>query len=288
MSRMTDTLGWREYDLTDDPTVTGDVRVSERLRSERLDRETELLAYLPPSYATDDREYPVIYMHDGRNLFDDRLSYSGEWQVDETMEELADEGLEAIVVGIPNADDDRGTEYSPVQPEGRGAEDGPFEDDDLPGGRADEYLAFLAEQVVPAVEDSFRTKAGREHRGLAGSSLGGLVSLYGYFEYPDLYGFAGAMSPAFWWTEGQIFEYVAEQSRVPGRLYVDVGGDEMPDSPDLSARYREEARRMVDLLAELGYGENELEFVLEDGAVHHEDAWARRFPDAARFLLDGA
>jgi len=285
---MTDSLDWREYDLSDDPTVTGDVRVSEQLFSERLDRETELLAYLPPSYDTDDREYPVLYMHDGRNLFDDRTSHSGEWRVDETMEELADEGLEAIVVGIPNADDGRGAEYSPVEPTGAGVEDAPYDPEELSGGDADEYLAFLAERVVPAVEDSFRTKTGREHRGLAGSSLGGLVSLYGYFEYPDLYGFAGVMSPAFWWTEGQIFEHVAEQSHVPGRLYIDVGGDEMPDSPELSARYREEAREMVDLLEELGYGEDELEFVLEDGAVHHEDAWARRFPDAARFLLDGA
>jgi len=287
VSRMTDALDWREYDLSDDPTVTGDVRVSSSLYAERLDRELELLAYLPPAYETSAREYPVVYMHDGRNLFDDRLSYSGEWQVDETMEELADEGLEAIVVGIPNADDDRGAEYSPVEPTGTGVEDAPYDSEELPGGDADEYLAFLAERVVPGVEDSFRTKSDRDHRGLAGSSLGGLVSLYGYFEYPDLYGFAGVMSPAFWWTEGQIFDYVADQSRVPGRLYIDVGNDETPDSPDLSARYREEARRMVDLLAELGYGEDELEFVLEDGAVHHEDAWARRFPDAVRFLLDG-
>ncbi|SNZ16106.1 Predicted hydrolase of the alpha/beta superfamily [Natronoarchaeum philippinense] len=282
---MSDTLDWREYDLSEDPTVAGDVRVSSSLYSERLDRETELLAYLPPSYDTADREYPVVYMHDGKNLFDDRISYSGEWQVDETMETLAEEGIEAIVVGIPNADDDRGGEYSPVEPTGAGVEDAPYDPDELPGGDADEYLAFLAERVVPAVEDSFRTKTGREYRGLAGSSLGGLVSLYGYFEYPDLFGFAGVLSPAFWWTEGQIFEYVAEQSHVPGRLYLDVGGDEMPDSPDLSARYREEAREMVEQLEAMGYDDSELRFVLEEGAVHQEAAWARRFPDAARFLL---
>ena len=272
---MTDSLTWREYDLTDDPTVVGDVRVSSELYSERLDRETHLLAYLPPSYETSDREYPVVYMHDGQNLFDERTSYSGEWRVDETMESLADEGIEAIVVGIPTADDDRGTEYSP------------YAHDDFGGGDADRYLAFLVERVVPLIEEQFRTETDREHRGLAGSSLGGLVSLYGFFEYPETFGFAGVLSPAFWWTEGRIFEYVADQSHVPGRIYVDVGGDEMPDAPELSEAYREDAREMVDLLADLGYDDAELEFVFDEGAVHHEDAWARRFPDAARFLLAG-
>lgn len=282
---MTEAVDWREYDLSDYPTVTGDVRVSNGIYSERLDRETHLLAYLPPSYETSNREYPVVYMHDGQNLFDERTSNDGEWRVDETMEALADEGIEAIVVGVPCDPNARGVEYSPFSPGGSGAEDGPYDPAEMGGGGADRYLSFLVERVAPIVEGEFRTKTDREHRGLVGSSLGGLVSLYGVFEYPDRFGFAGVLSPAFWWTEGQIFEYVAGQSRVPGRFYLDVGGDEMPDSPELSERYRQEARRMVDLLEESGYDDSELKFVLEEDAVHHEDAWARRFPEAIRFLL---
>jgi predicted alpha/beta superfamily hydrolase len=120
---------------------------------------------------------------------------------------------------------------------------------------------------------------------LLGSSLGGLVSLYGFFEYPETFGFAGVLSPAFWWTHGRIFDYVERQSHVPGRVYMDVGGEESPDDPELSATYLDEARRMADLLRGMGYDESQLRFVVEDGAIHHETAWARRFPDAARFLL---
>lgn len=270
---MNEAVSWRPYDLSDDPTVVGDVRVSDRLTDERLESPRRLLASLPPSHRDSETEYPVLYMHDGLNLFDERTSYSGEWQVDETMERLSDEGIEAIVVGVPNADDSRATEYVPYQ------------HDEREGGNADSYLSFLVERVKPLVDERFRTREGRDSTGIAGSSLGGLVSLYGFFEYPETFGFAGVMSPAFWWTDGEIFDYVRAQERVSGKLYVDVGGDERPDDPERSREYRADAERMVELLREKGYGESALRFVLEEGANHHESAWARRFPEMVRFLL---
>ena len=267
---MPNDIEWQTYDPGDDHTVVGDVRVSERLSPSVLPSR-RLAVYLPPSYDGDER-YPVLYMHDGRNLFDERTSNDGEWRVDETMEALSEEGVAAIVVGVPHGPDNRAEEYVP------------FPHDELGGGSADEYLDFLVDEVKPLVDESFRTRPSRESTGLLGSSLGGLVSLYGFFENPDTFGFAGAMSPAFWWTRGEVFDYVATRSRVPGRLYVDVGGDERPDDPERSREYREDAERMVELLREKEYGED-LRFVVNDGAVHHEDAWAERLPDALRFLL---
>jgi len=130
--------------------VAGDVRVS------RADR--DLHAYLPPSYERSDRRFPGLYMHDGQNLFDATTSFAGEWGVDETMEELAVEGLEAIVIGIPHGED-RVREYTPFN------------------GCGDEYLAYVVDTVKPLVDSSFRTLSDREHTGIMGSSLGALISL---------------------------------------------------------------------------------------------------------------
>jgi predicted alpha/beta superfamily hydrolase len=266
-------IDWRPYAPGDDHTVVGDVRVSSTLEAPTLHTDRRLLTYLPPSYTDSDESYPVVYMHDGRNLFDEATSYSGEWRVDETMERLSDEGIEAIVVGIPNADEARGDEYTPYPHPEHG------------GGDADQYLDFLFETVKPLVDEAFRTRPGREHTGLAGSSLGGVVSLYGFFEYPEQVGFAGVLSPAFWWPGEPLFEYVADQPRTDGRLYVDVGGNESPDDPELNEAYLRDAERMVEQLREQGYGDEQIRFVVDEEARHHESAWAERFPDAMRFLL---
>ncbi|WP_224447749.1 alpha/beta hydrolase [Haloprofundus salilacus] len=267
---------WRAYDPTDDHTVVGDVLVSDE-----LDPESSLLpprrisVYLPPSYRESDWNYPVLYMHDGRNLFDERTSNDGEWRVDETMQALSEEGVEAIVVAIPHGTDNRRNEYTL------------HEHAEFGGGDADAYLDFLASELKPVIDREFHTRTDRDATGLMGSSLGGLVSLYGFFEYARVFGFAGVMSPAFWWNR-EIFDYVNTRSYASGRLYVDVGGNERPDDPERTREYIEDAERMVRLLREKGYGEDELRFVVDDEAIHHEDAWAERLPDALRFLLAGS
>jgi predicted alpha/beta superfamily hydrolase len=239
-------------------TVVGDVRV---LRGE-LDR--ELYAYVPPSYDGADARFPVLYMHDGLNLFDEPLSFNGEWRVDETMEELAREGIEAIVVGVPHGGD-RLAEYVPAA-----------------SGAA--YVDFLVGEVKPLVDASLRTQPGCEATGLAGSSLGGVISLYGFLVRDDVFSFAGVMSPAFWYDESVL----ALAERVPrrdGRIWLDVGGREDPDTAEKNARYVEDYERMASILRRKGYGKAQLRTLLVPDAIHHESAWAVRLPDALRFLL---
>ncbi|WP_435320587.1 alpha/beta hydrolase [Haloarchaeobius sp. TZWSO28] len=273
MTTTSTTLDWRPYEGDPDATVVGDLRVSSRFSDPRLAADRELLVHLPPGYEDSGKAYPVVYMHDGHNLFDEVASYSGEWEVDETMANLHDEGIDAIVVGIPNADDDRQLEYTP------------YAHEEFGGGGADDYLEVLVERLKPMVDEAFRTRDDTASTGLAGSSLGGLVSLYGFFEYPDTFGFAGVFSPAFWWTDGKIFDYMAEQTRDSGRIYMDVGTAEGDDDEDLQEAYVTDAKRMCDVLREQGYDDSQLEFVLDEGGIHHESAWARRFPNAMRFLL---
>lgn len=245
----------------------GRIETIEAVHSPELGNERDLLVSLPGGYAKGDRLYPVIYMHDGQNLFDPATSFSGSWNVDLTMAEMSLEGLDAIVVGIPNMGRDRLAEYSP------------FEHPQLGGGSGDAYLEFLIDTVKPLIDERYLTAPDREHTGIAGSSLGGLISLYAFFRHPKVFGFAGVLSPSLWLTEAKMFEFIEASPFVPGKLYLDVGDQE-------GERHVTKALKLLDLLEEKGYRQGvDLMWVEEEHGWHHESAWARRFRDALPFLL---
>jgi predicted alpha/beta superfamily hydrolase len=158
---ISDWLDYAQYHPGGKHTVAGTLKVLPRLSSPQLGDARDILVYLPPSYADAGRRFPVLFMQDGQNLFDEATSYAGEWQVDETLERLSWAGIEAIVVGISNAGSRRYAEYTP------------FADDQGEGGEGDRYLAFLLESVKPCVDREFRTAPGRDQTGIAGSSLRG-------------------------------------------------------------------------------------------------------------------
>jgi len=273
-------LDYTEDKADDEHTVVGTLKALDGVESPQLDNQRDLLVYLPPDYDTGSSRYPVIYLHDGQNLFDAHTSFAGEWQVDETMEGLSREGIEAIVVGIANNSEERLDEYSP------------FRDPERGGGRGDHYLSFIVNTIKPLIDASFRTLPGREHTGIMGSSMGGLISLYAYFRHPEVFGFAGALSPAFWFAKGAIYDYVQEAAFSPGRIYMDAGtrehgeGRRWTSIPWRSRRYYAGVRRMNRMLAKKGYRpRRDLLYVEEKWANHEEAAWARRLPQAIRFLL---
>jgi len=262
-------------------TVAGTLRVHPQFYSPQLDNHRDIVVYLPPTYRQQpERRYPVLYMHDGQNLFDEHQSFAGEWEVDETMERLGGEGLEAIVVGIPNMGLHRLAEYSP------------FRDDSLGGGDGDKYLAFIVETLKPLIDIDARTLSDSRHTGILGSSMGGLISLYAFFCRPDVFGFAGAMSPSSWYARGAIYDYIAAIAEPnPGKIYLDVGTREFSDYADAdqrSRRYTERVRHLKALLVERGYQPPaRLHYLEEKGARHRELAWRRRFEGAVRFFLTG-
>jgi predicted alpha/beta superfamily hydrolase len=266
------TADWKDYPEHDDGaehTVVGTMKRMEALESPQLENTRDVLVYLPPSYGSGERRYPVIYMHDGQNLFDRATSFGEEWEVDQTLEKASADGLEAIVVGIPNLGDERLNEYSP------------FVDAKLGGGRGDLYLKFIVETIKPIIDRDFRTMPERGCTGIAGSSMGGLISLYAFFEYPDVFGFTGVMSPALWFADRAVFDVVEAAPYVPGRIYLDVGTNE--GSEELA-----DVRRLRDLLTEKGYrGGRDFLYVVEMGGAHNEAAWARRMRKQLQFLLHG-
>ncbi|UCG23179.1 MAG: alpha/beta hydrolase [Chloroflexota bacterium] len=277
---------WQDYHTTRNGrahSVIGNVKVLHDLESVELGNRRDILVYLPPSYESGDRRYPVFYLHDGQNLFDAETSFAGEWRVDNTMEALGQEGVEAIMVGIPNAGEERVDEYSP------------FHMPKLGGGRGDLYLNFLIDQVKPLIDADFRTLLSPADTGIMGSSLGGLISLYGFFRHPETFGSAGVMSPSLWFADNAIYDFVHKAPFNAGRLYLDAGtreygGDSIWSSrPFHSRRYYAGVRRMYRLLVKKGYRpRRDLLYVEEKKAGHDEEAWARRLPAAVRFLLNGS
>ena len=263
-------------------SISGNIKIAQAIHSPQLDNNRDILVYLPPSYDSGQSHYPVLYMHDGYNLFDEATSYTGEWYVDETMEKLSvEESLEAIIVGIPSMGKERLAEYSP------------FVDHKYGGGQGDSYLAFLVHTLKPLIDHSFRTMPNKRNTGIFGSSMGGLISLYAFFRYPAVFGFTGVMSPSLWFANRAIFEYVQEASFQQGKIYLDAGTREMgghwPDQTILrsrSRRYYGRVRRMKRLLVKKGYRPTRnLLHVEEVGGGHNEEAWAMRMPNAIRFFL---
>ncbi|MBC7893875.1 MAG: alpha/beta hydrolase [Cytophagaceae bacterium] len=249
-------------------TPPGVLEVIRDFHSPQLRNRRDILVYLPSSYAKSDKALPVIYMHDGQNLFDPTTSFAGEWGVDAAMARAPRKGRRAIVVGIPNMGIDRMKEYSP------------FLDARHGGGGGDAYVDFLLNTLKPMIDVRYRTKPDRASTGILGSSLGALISLYAFFRQPASFGFVGAMSPALWFAEGEIFPYVEAAANVGGRVYLDVGGRE-------GAGTLANARAMRDLLEGKGYRRGR-DLMWEEDRLgqHNEAAWGKRLRKALPFLLD--
>lgn len=265
------TIIWQDWQLSAGNSIVGNVKISSPVASQILGNERPLYVYLPPSYDASTATYPVLYMHDGHNLFDKATSYSGEWQVDETLELLSAEGIEMIVVGIPNAGDARANEYTP------------YFNTQYGGGRGAKYLKFLIDDIKPLIDNTFRTQPDVATTGLMGSSLGDLISLYALFQYPEVFSFAGVLSPAFWFNAPEIFDFIEKANFVDSTIYMDVGTNEDSNNTKLSAAYINDYKKMIQILRDKGYDSQRLQLMVTEGAIHHEKEWAKRLPDALRF-----
>jgi predicted alpha/beta superfamily hydrolase len=261
---------WQDYKAHEhtDQHAHGPLKVLRGLHSPQLDNARDITVYLPPSYAASgSRRYPVLYMQDGQNLFDPKTSFAGEWDVDGLLDATSAEGFEAIVVGIPNMGDARCNEYSP------------FDDPKFGPAKGDAYLDFIVDTIKPIIDADFRTSPAPEQTSIVGSSMGGLISLYAFFKRPDVFGLTGVMSPALWYGRRMIFEFLEQTSYRPGRIYVDVGTRE-------GTQELRDVTRLRDQLLELGYEHGQdLLFIVDFGAGHNEQAWARRMKKMLLFFL---
>ncbi len=257
-------------------TLVGTIRFLRGVPSRHLPRPRDAIVWLPPGYDTHpQRRYPVLYMHDGQNLMDAATAYSGEWRVDETAQQLVQAGEvePLIIVGVYNSEE-RFAEYTHVKDTGEFAH--------LGGGGADAYGRFLVEELKPLVDRTFRTRRGPKDTGLAGSSLGGLVTMYLGLKYPNTFRRLGVVSPSVFWASRDILSRVKALSRkLPSRIWVDIGTEEWRGSQETV----EDTRLLRDALVAEGWAlGKDLAYVEVPGAFHTESAWAERFDDILKFL----
>lgn len=246
------------------------------ITSRFLTQAHELMVCVPPGYETDtDRHYPVVYLHDGQNVFDEypMAPFGVQWGVDTTARALIHAGaLEPmILVAIGNAGRDRIDEYTPTRDAGHDA-----------GGLADRYGQMLAYEIKPFIDRHYRTKRDATNTGLIGSSLGGLLTLHLGLTHPAIFGKLALLSPSVWWDDRWIVRQLV--TAVGGRpdltIWLDVG--------TLEKRMLRGARLLCRVLQRRGWrlGEN-LEYVEFEGALHDERSWGLRIGRVLRFLFPG-
>jgi predicted alpha/beta superfamily hydrolase len=251
-------------------TLTGDVRTHEGFHSRYLEHDRTIIVYLPPGYdaQTADR-YPVLYLHDGQNVFDRATSIGEEWHVDEAAQTLilAGEIQPLIVVGIYNTGVHRINEYTPT----RGAEG---------GGHAGDYGRMLVEELKPFVDATYKTLPSAASTAIGGSSLGGLLTMHLGLRYPTAFGRLAVMSPSVWWDDREILREVeALPAKLPMRIWLDAGTAE-------GEQVIADARALRDALVAKGWvvGED-LAYLEAQGGEHNEQSWAARIDAVLKFLF---
>ena len=254
--------------LLSNGTAQANVQVLAPLAVPQLGRERTIRVYLPPGYEQSGKRYPVLYMHDGQNLFDATTSFSGEWGVDEILNELAkSKKLELIVVGIDHGGDKRVTELNA------------WDNTRFGKGEGKQYMDFLVETVKPYVDAHYRTLPDRMHTGVMGSSMGGLISQYAIDHYGQVFGKAGIFSPAYWLAAPDVFADIA--SHPPARdtkLYFYAGGKEGEEMmPDM--------QRAVVALRQQKFPQGNLVVRVNPEAQHNEAAWRAEFPREVEWLF---
>lgn len=256
----------------------------------------DLYVYLPPGYHRGEERYPVLYLHDGQNVFERFVedSYSGSWRADESADRLIRAGSmnPCIIVGVANGQEQRLSEYLPpysnyrFSPKIRRRRKHRVTVE----GRADESAAYYRDEVAPFIDSHYRTLTGREHTATAGSSMGALFSSYLAWEHPDFARHHALLSPSYWITrrrDGTLatVERMRTPPPLPVRLWLDsgTGARGIPGKDDDNRFVTEEARAA---LLEAGFEIGpDFQYRLYPGAIHHESAWAQRLPEVLSFLF---
>lgn len=267
-------------------TRSVNVRVHEAFQPKTLLQRT-IYVYTPPGYDNNTTQrYPVLYLHDGQNIFDDATAASGEWYADEIATMLIKNKKlpPCIIVGISVRGEDRINEYTPVAMR---RYDGLGKPDDI-GGKGFMHAQMIAEEIKPFIDSTYRTLKDRANTAVGGSSLGGLMSIYTAMTYPNTFGRVMAMSPSVWWSNSWILasiqQTVADSIATclkpsQSRIWIDVGDAEGVEAV-------EGTRALKNLFVEKGWKLNSnLMYMEAKNAPHSETAWSERLEPALSFIF---
>jgi len=265
--------------VAENPYVSGDLRLHE-FRSRLFHNTRMLRVWLPSQYdavPNRSRQYPVLYLNDGQNLFDRATAFAGvEWEVDETADRLIREKLipPLIIVGIDNAQAERMKEFLPyrsLQPP-------------MLRPRGKYYPEFLIREVMPFLCERYRIARGPENTGLGGSSLGALISLYTVIKHPGMFGRLLLESPSLYISQRRVLKASRNCRAWPGKIYIGIGSREA-GREDKDRQVVDDVRELEHVLRKADLNDQRLLVRVDEGGTHSEREWARRFPQALTFLF---
>ena len=238
----------------------------------QLKRTRRVWIYLPPTYNSSTKKYPVLYMHDGQNVFDDATSFSGEWGVDEAIDTLGVKIRECIVVGIDNGGNERLSEYSPYDFRWQTSQTS----DTKIAAAGNKYVDFLAKTLKPFIDKKYRTLKNKDNTFTAGSSMGGLISMHAVLKYPKVFGGAGIFSPAFW-AAPKIFDDIKTKGKkVNAKIYFYAGTEEGESMVPMTIRAFNEMHLV---------SKSKMAEVIRAGGKHNEPRWRMEFPLFYEWLM---
>ncbi len=260
---------WKTHGKDYNPAFYPDIQVvAKRFNVPQLGRRRRISVLLPHDYAQTDRRYPVLYLQDGQNLFEDNAPY-GTWQLDKRLAQLAERGKgNFIVVAIDHGGQERIREFSPYGTLKWGE------------GLGQDYARFLAETLKPHIDKQFRTLPSREHTAIGGSSMGGLISIFAGMMYPEVYSRFLIFSPSLWLSPRIFTERAPVHPLSRTKIYLYAGGKE-------GAGMVANAKKLRDSFRQQGLDSQHLDLHLEidPQGKHHEPRWGQEFPKAVEWLL---
>jgi predicted alpha/beta superfamily hydrolase len=262
-----DVAGWQDNfkPVEKQHTASAQVHIiSEKFDMPQLGRQRRIWIYLPAGYASAKKKYPVIYMHDGQNLFDEYSSGYGEWGIDEILDKASPKN-QCIVVGVDHGNNERMAEYDAYNSK-------------YAKGRGADYTDFLVKTLKPYIDSHYKTQSQAKYTSVAGSSMGGLISMYAALKYPDIFGNAGVFSPSFW-IAPEMYE-LAKQTAInkKSRFYFVCGDAE-------SESMVSDMQKMADLMIQKGISPANAPVTVIKGAGHNEKQWHGDFPDFYSWLM---
>jgi metallo-beta-lactamase class B len=256
--------GWEDKKIKEIVTSTAlpNVKIiSNRFFIPQLNKFRRVWIYLPNDYETNlTKRYPVLYMHDGQNCFDKTTAFSNEWGIDETLSNKQNNGDKGcIVVAVDNGGASRLDEYSP------------YNNPKYGGGQGDAYVDFLALTLKPFIDSAYRTFSDKMNTAMAGSSMGGLITTYAMFKYPDLYGKAGIFSPAYWFSN-QLYTYVLHKSKSNNQKFYFICGQTEGSKMTMWQD------SMCIVLQQKGYiKDKDFKNIIKPNGTHSEIFWSAEF-----------
>ncbi|WP_452232388.1 TIM-barrel domain-containing protein [Lacinutrix sp. MEBiC02595] len=271
--------GWDNlFEVKNAATASKNVTIlSEEFNIPQLHRKRRIWLYLPADYKTSNENYPVVYMHDGQNLFDGSTSGYGEWNVDETMDKLfKEQNLKLIVVGVDHGDSKRLDEYSP------------WKHPEYGGGEGDAYLDFITNTLKPYIDAHYNTKKDKSNTAIFGSSMGGLISHYAALKYPNIFGKVGVYSPSYWFAPEAVNAFSKKHGNIQDtKMYFLAGGKEGANTSRTEiSQTVTDMNSMIGLLQSKGFPSENIQSKVVPEGKHNEALWRNNFEEAITWLFN--